>query len=251
MRIGLSAPIVAGLVLLATAPAVAQGGSGENLEIGAKVCTETKMLHETQDQFRQRKDREQNTPSWIWKSVAAMNNTPETMSFTFRVVEGQRVLLASGMIDGNAAVNLEAALKANGPIHEVWLNSPGGNSQVGVEMGMLLRKYQVLTRVRSGNGCASACSTAFLGGVMRDVEPGAAYGVHMYTTQFDDTDVLNQDTYNTVQWGGAQGAADRMAYVQKMGVGLKWLQLWSDTAPGCMTFMSQSELHATFVNNLR
>ncbi len=225
--------------------------SGENLEIGAKVCAETKMLHESPDQFKQRREDERYTPSWIWKSVSSMNGTPETMSFTFGIAGGQRVVQASGMIDGAAAKNLEAVLTANAPVHEVWLNSPGGNSRVGIEMGRTLRKHQVLTRVRSGDGCASACSTAFLGGIMRDVEPGAAYGVHMYTTQIDTTDVLNQDTFNTVQWGGAQGAADRMAYVQKMGVGLKWLQLWSDTAPGCMTFMSQTEMRSAFVNNLR
>jgi hypothetical protein len=167
------------------------------------------------------------------------------------VVETQRVLQASGLIDADAVKKLETALTTYAPVHEVWLNSPGGNSRAGVEMGEILRKHQVLTRVRSGDGCASACSTAFLGGVMREVEPGAIYGVHMFTTQFDTTEVLDQDSYNTVQWGGAQGAADRMAYVQKMGVGLKWVQLWSDTAPGCMTFMSQSEMRAAFVNNLR
>jgi hypothetical protein len=225
--------------------------SGENLEIGAKVCSETKMLHETADQYKQRKESERYTPSWIWKSLTSMNGTPDTMSFTFKVADGQRVLQASALIDAQAAKNLEAALTAYAPVHEVWLNSPGGNSRVGVEMGAILRKHQVLTRIRSGDGCASACSTAFLGGVMRDVEPGAAYGVHMYTTQIDTTDVLDQDTFNTVQWGGAQGAAERVAYVQKMGVGLKWLQLWSDTAPGCMTFMSQSEMRSAFVNNLR
>lgn len=224
---------------------------GDNLEIGARICSEARMLHETVAQYNQRKANEQFAPSWIWASVDSMNATPEAMSFVFREIAGQRVLLASGMIDADAATHLEAALTAYAPIHEVWLNSPGGNSRVGIEMGTTLRKHLVATRVRSGDGCASACSTAFLGGIMRDVEPGAAYGVHMYTTQIDGSDVLDQDSFNTVQWGGAQGAAERMAYVQKMGVGLKWLQLWSDTAPGCMTFMSQGELRSAFVNNLR
>lgn len=241
--------VLVGLLLACAPEAIAQ--AGDNLELGARICSEARMLHETTDQYKQRQERELYTPSWVWKSVDSMNATPETMTYVFRVIDGQRVLLASGMIDAEAAIHLESALKAFGPIHEVWLNSPGGNSRVGLDMGAVLRKYQVLTRVRSGDGCASACSTAFLGGVMRDVEPGGLYGVHMYTTQIDVHEVLDQDAFNTVQWGGAQGAADRMAYVQKMGVGLKWLQLWSDTAPGCMTFMSQEEMRAAFVNNLR
>jgi hypothetical protein len=240
---------VAALVSAAAAQTVTL--QGENLEIGAKICSEARMPHESVAQYNERLASERVAPPWIWRSVDSMYATPEIMSFTFRVIDGQRVLLASGMIDSGAAANLEGALKAYSPIHEVWLNSPGGNSRIGVEMGVALRRHQVLTRVRSGDGCASACSTAFLGGVMRDVEPGAAYGVHMYTTKIDGADVLDQDSYNTVQWGGAQGAAERMAYVQKMGVGLKWLQLWSDTAPGCMTFMSQGELRSAFVNNLR
>lgn len=236
-------------VVVFASGAVAQ--VGDTLELGAKVCSEARMIHESTEQYRQRQETERFTPPWIWKSLASMNGTPETMSFTFSVVEHQRVLKASGLIDAEAAKKLEAALVAHAPVHEVWFNSPGGNSRVGVEIGEILRRHQVLTRVRAGDGCASACSTAFLGGVMREVEPGAIYGVHMYTTQFDTTEVLDQDTYNTVQWGGAQGAAERMAYVQKMGIGLKWLQLWSDTAPGCMTFMSQTDMRAAFVNNLR
>ncbi len=209
------------------------------------------MLHECTDQYKQRKDGERFTSPWIWKSIDSMNATPEAMTFTFGLIGGQRVIQARGMIDVAAATNLEAALTVYAPVHEVWLNSPGGNCRIGVEIGGILRRHQVLTRVRSGDGCASAFSAPFLGGIMRDVEPGAAYRVHMYTTPIDTTDVLDQDSFNTVQWRGAQDAADRMAYVQKIGVGLKWLQLWSGTVPRCMTFMAQSEMRSTFVNILR
>ena len=208
--------------------------TGENSNSVRGSAPTPRCFTRPQDQFKQRvRERERYTPGWIWESVTSMNKTPQKMSYTFRVIEGQRVLIASGMIDGDAATNLQAALNAHRPIHEVWLNSPGGNSRVGVEMGNIMRKQQLLTRVRAGDGCASACSTAFLGGVMRDVEPGAAYGVHMYTTQIDSDRRARPGRPSTpVQWGGAQGAAERMAYVQRMGVGLKWLQLWSDTAPG-------------------
>ena len=180
-----------------------------------------------------------------------MTGAHRAMLFTFRVLETQRVLQASGPIDADAAKKLETALTTYAPVHEVWLNSPSGNSRVGVEMGEIPRKYKVLTHVRSGDGCASACSTAFFGGMMREVEPGAIYNAQIFTTEFDTTEVLDQDACNTVQWGGAHGAADRMAYVQKMGIGLNLLQLWSDPTPRCMTFMSQGEMREAFLNNLR
>ena len=69
-----------------------------------------------------------------------------------------RWCLALGV--GLATGHLEAALTAYAPVHEVWLNSPGGNSRVGTEMGEILRSEMIATRVRKGHGCASACSTA-------------------------------------------------------------------------------------------
>jgi hypothetical protein len=34
--------------------------------------------------------------------------------------------------------------------------------------------------------------------MMREVEPGAIYSAQIFTTEFDTTEVLDQDTYNTV-----------------------------------------------------
>jgi hypothetical protein len=240
--------VFAGVAVLMASPAFAQ--IGRNQEIGARICPSQRMIHESQDQYERRLLDESDTPDWIWSAVETMQAVPDRMSFEFRIVGGTRVLIATGQVDKGAPFRLETALKRNYPVHEVWFNSPGGDSYAGVEMGDILRREPLVTRVRSGNGCASACSTAFLGGMMRQVEPGAVYGVHMYTTEINGTDVLDQETFNAVQWGGAQGAAERMAYVERMGVSIKWLQLWSGTAPGCMTFMSQDELHDSFVNNL-
>ena len=86
---------------------------------------------------------------------------------------------------------------------------------------------------------------------MRRVEPGAVYGVHMYSTQVDGTGpAVTQALFNDIQWQGAMGATERIAYAQEMGVTRKWASIWSGTRPGCMTFMSQAELSETLVNNL-
>lgn len=224
---------------------------GVNLEMGARVCGPDQLLDESADEYRQRVVDESNTPDWIWTAIDGMQSGPDQMTFTIRELNGERILFANGAIDGRANDNLKAALQRHAPVSEVWLNSPGGNSRVGVLMGHTLREAGLITVVKAGHGCASACSTAFLGGLMRKVEPGAVYGVHMYSTQLSGSGpALSQDIYNDIQWQGAMGATERIFFAQEMGVTRKWASIWSSTRPGCMTFMSQAELSASLVNNL-
>lgn len=248
---------LAGLALacIASLPASAQlpAGvlSGDRLEMGARVCGPDQLLDETPEEYRQRLAAERDTPDWIWTAIDGMQSGPDRMTFTVREFNGERILFANGAIDEKANENLKAALKRHAPVAEVWFNSPGGNSRVGVEMGHTLRAEGVITMVKAGHGCASACSTAFLGGMLRKVEPGAVYGVHMYSTQLSGSGpALSQDIYNDIQWQGAMGATERIFFAQEMGVTRKWASIWSSTRPGCMTFMSQAELSASLVNNL-
>lgn len=249
-----AATVSLSLALAAAVSAAAPASSqtvGVNLEMGARVCGPDQLIDETPSEFEARLRSERGTPEWIWTAIDGMQSGPDKMTFTLKNVNGMRVLFANGAIDDRAHDNLKTALANHGPIDEVWLNSPGGNSRVGVQMGHTLRSEGVITMVKAGHGCASACSTAFLGGMMRRVEPGAVYGVHMYSTQLSGSGpALSQDIYNDIQWQGAMGATDRIFYAQEMGVTRKWASIWSGTRPGCMTFMSQSELAATLVNNL-
>ncbi len=240
------------LACLATlAPAFAQGG---DVELGARMCGGARLMDETPAQHEARLEHEDSLPDWIWNAVDTMQAVPDKMDFKLRIVAGERVLIAEGLIDAGAADRFRRALKRNSSVAEIWLNSPGGDSEVGMEMGRILHDEfgRVGVRVKAGEGCASACSTAFLGGFMRTVEPGAVYGVHMYSTNLDGFgDVgLSREVFNDIQWQGARGASERLIYVQKMGISIKWLDLWSMTPPGCMTFLSQEELKATLVNNV-
>lgn len=240
--------------LLATL-AIAASASAQpviNTELGARICGLDPLPNEPDSDFERRRVAERAVPDWIWAAFDAMQAVPDRMTFTLRRNGEERVLVASGLIDEHAVSNLRAALRRNAPITGIWFNSPGGDSRVGVEMGHLIRHEQLAVRVPPGNGCASACSTAFLGGVIRKVEPGAVYGVHMYATvpTGQAGGSLSATTFNDIQWMGAMGAAERVRYVQEMGISMKWLDIWSSTRPGCMTFLSQTELRSTFVNNV-
>lgn len=242
--------IVAGLFAIVATPAIAQTGGGV-LESGGKICFSAgRMTHETPAEYQARVRAEQQMPGWIGEAIRKMQETPEVMTFTFRQIGNDRIIIANGGVDPNAASRLDQALKTYGPIHEVWFNSPGGISYQGVLMGDIIRAHGASTRVARGDGCASACSTAFLGGVMREVEPGAVYGVHIYSRQISGTVVSDSDDLNNRTAEDVKAATDRALYIQRMGVGKTWLSIWADTHPGCMTFMSQEEMRRSFVDNL-
>lgn len=78
------------------------------------------------------------------------------------------------------SARLEAMLSRRG-YSEVLLISGGGSLDEGVKVGEVLRKYGMAVRVPSGHRCISACTVAFLGGVIRTVDEGASYEVHAYS----------------------------------------------------------------------
>ncbi len=95
-------------------------------------------------------------------------------------VNGSKVLYIDGAIDSGDGYKVDQAL-SRGRYSQVWLNSPGGNLKEGVNIGLALRKHGTFVRVKSGDSCVSACTVAFLGGVLRTIDRGATYKVHAYS----------------------------------------------------------------------
>ena len=91
------------------------------------------------------------------------------------------MLKAEGQIDEDVAARLQDALKANGPIDEIWLRSPGGDARAGNEAGKIIRASGIPTRIPDGWACFSACNFMFMGGAVRFVDPGGLFIVHMFT----------------------------------------------------------------------
>lgn len=248
-----TAALLALAALSAAGPVAAQTGPGASLlELGGLYCwVDGKFSNETQGQYEQRLRNQDNLPDWIWAASDRMTQVPEVMTFKFQQVGDSRVLYATGQVDNNAAANLERALNNYGPIHEIRFNSPGGDSRQGVLMGKMIQAHGAGTRVLSGDGCGSACSTAFLGGRIRNVEPGALYGIHVYSRALDTSGARDQNDQNTRIQQEVREATERAFYVIEMGIGRLWLDLWSSTNPGCMTFMSQAEMRKSLVDNER
>jgi hypothetical protein len=99
----------------------------------------------------------------------------------------QRILEARGTIRPGETNRLRQALDRSKPIDEIWLYSGGGTSVEGMNMGRLIRQRGMAIRVPKNAVCFSACSMVFLGGALRAVDPGAYYGVHMWTAWSDES----------------------------------------------------------------
>ena len=103
------------------------------------------------------------------------------MQLSMRQINGHQIMLAEGQIDDNLIPRLEAFFRANPEPYEIWLRSPGGNARVGSQAGRMIRDRRLNTRIPEGWACFSACNFMFMGGDMRNVDPGGLFIVHMFT----------------------------------------------------------------------
>jgi hypothetical protein len=113
-------------------------------------------------------------------------STNAQMQFSQRQINGRTVLLAQGQIDDNMLPRLQQALN-NFQGDEIWLSSPGGNARVGNQAGRLIRDNNLITRIPEGWACFSACNFMFMGGVVRHVDQGGLFIIHMFTFTSDPT----------------------------------------------------------------
>jgi hypothetical protein len=159
-------------------------------------------------------------------------STYPEMKFSLETVNGMRVLKAEGQIDQDVAAKLQDALKTNDPVQEIWLRSPGGDARAGNAAGKIIREAMIPTRIPEGWACFSACNFMFMGGVVRYVDPGGLFVVHMFTHVGDKEAVrseLNKGTDNAigligdVEQDSAMLASEDNDFLIRMGVSRKLL----------------------------
>lgn len=83
-----------------------------------------------------------------------------------------------GSIESGISKAVRNLLTSDPRIRQVNLTSPGGNVYEGRALARLFREYALDTR--SDGICASACTTAYVGGKRRSASPDAAFGFHQY-----------------------------------------------------------------------
>ena len=158
-------------------------------------------------------------------------STYPEMKFTLETVKGVRVLKAEGQIDQDVPAKLQDALKANEPVQEIWIRSPGGDARAGNAAGKIIRAAMIPTRIPNGWACFSACNFIFMGGVIRYIDPGGIFAVHMFT-HLDDNEAVRSELKNTdkaigmigdVEQDSALLASEDNDFLIRMGVSRKLL----------------------------
>lgn len=157
-------------------------------------------------------------------------STYPVMKFTLETVGGMRVLKAEGQIDEDVALRLQDALKANDPVQEIWLRSPGGDARAGNAAGKIIRASMIPTRIPQGWACFSACNFMFMGGVARYVDEGGIFAVHMFTHLGDKEAVRSElkkgdaiGLIGDVEQDSALLASEDNDFLIRMGVSRKLL----------------------------
>lgn len=159
-------------------------------------------------------------------------STYRQMRFTLETIDGARVLKAEGTIDEGVPDRLREALKANDPVDEIWVRSPGGHARAGNEAGKMIRQTGIPTRIPNGWACFSSCNFMFMGGAVRFVDDGGIFAVHMFTHLADKDAVRAEvardadsalELIGEVEQDSALLASEDNDFLIRMGVSRKLL----------------------------
>lgn len=148
---------------------------------------------------------------------------------------GPPILLLKGEFefsDDPALLDREA--KAAGA-RIVSFESNGGNVVAAMAFGRKIRALGLSTIQLRSHECASACTLAFLGGVIRSAEPGA---IGMHQASFSQDVIDGHVAVAAVQAMTAQ----IMSYMIEMGVDPRLLQLSLSVASNDMRYLTAGEM---------
>jgi hypothetical protein len=150
--------------------------------------------------------------------------------------DGMKVVVVSGEFSyADDLRDFTAIVRSQNP-DAIVFDSPGGNVMKAIQLGHLIRSFGLETLQFRGLECASACSLAFLGGVVRAAEPGSI-GVHR--SSFTDTTGMDVKlAVREVQ----RMTAEVMTYMIEMGTDPALLQLSLAYDAEDIRYLSGSEM---------
>ncbi len=160
---------------------------------------------------------------------------------------------------------LERYIKKYDSIDRIVFNSGGGNLLAGLEMGRILRKYNVSVGIgntventsitttwgrdsQEKGSCLSACAYAFLGGTERVIDSEDKLGFH----QFYDSKAMNN--LSDKQFDGHDMVIDQkitghiVQYLDEMEIDIRLYSLIATTHPKDMYILSKDELNTYGIN---
>lgn len=175
---------------------------------------------------------------------------------------GERVLALSGRFLQNEAERVAAVLRAVGPFDVVTFDSTGGSVRGAIEVGELLRREGLATRIESGRTCSSACLFAFAGGRHRQVERGGRVGVHRATLTGNEERIAavvaaaRSGDHGAVvraigrfEQASTAAATAQMQHLNDMGISVRLMALHVEVDHDAMHWLTPEELRSFAVVN--
>ncbi|MGJ8570149.1 MAG: hypothetical protein ACSHXI_05520 [Hoeflea sp.] len=147
------------------------------------------------------------------------------------IAQPDGVLLIDGTLELGITKRLARVLTNDARIREVILSSEGGNIYEARGLARLFRDKGLSTSVV--DECSSACTTAFIGGLIRQLKSGAKLGFHQYKIEAN-YDVLGADPR-------AEQRKDQRLF---LGAGVKqgFVSRMHSAAPASMWYPDHREL---------
>jgi hypothetical protein len=112
---------------------------------------------------------------------------PYTHVVALKLKNGRTQLIMWGEIKSGDATRFRDAMdQVSRPISELLIiGSPGGVLEEGLQIGRIIHQNKLAVRVPSNHGgnlgkCVSACNFVFLGGLIRTIDVGGQYIVHVF-----------------------------------------------------------------------
>ncbi len=117
-------------------------------------------------------------PSAIFRSKI-VKAPPLLGEYSLTLEENRSLIHLNGDFNIGLTKDLENLLEQNREVKGIVLDSGGGRVTEGRGVARLIKKYQLDTYVY--NVCKSACMTAFIGGVTRNMGSTGKLGFHQFT----------------------------------------------------------------------
>ena len=215
-------------------------------------------------------------------AVAGTASTAQALEqITLNATKGGQILFLydgpgkEGGITYRDSGQLMSAYRDFSQFNEIWIWSGGGNVAGAINLGRAIRKnpaavtrvpsrkrvlealqrslsparansiWGTLSRRFSREKCASACGIILAAGVGRLVDVTRSVGLHSMYIDNNWQDVTNEDSRSSGSLGAQWGA-----YMLKMGITSKYLDVAFKIHPDCMYYLSAAEMEDMNVTNV-
>lgn len=164
--------------------------------------------------------------SWlVFIALILFQTNANALEFLYLSKNGKQVLLFEGSFAKGDSFKFSESVRRVGRIDEIWFDSGGGIVVEGIEIGRKIRSLGLATKIPNGAQCLSICAFAFLGGVIREIDPGGVFGVHMFSTMCSEETVhaLAKEITSIVKKEGDKGSSkivDRLIKTEQYSANL-------------------------------